>query len=366
MGDKYPKLKVAAVNAAPVFLDREASTEKACQFIREAGANGAKVIAFPEGFIPAHPVWFHFHPGTDNVASRLSLQLLKNSVIIPEKEPAGGPEIAALCQAAKDAGTYVIMGLCEKESLYSGTMYNSQVFISPEGRYMGKHQKIMPTVGERFVHKVGSADTFGAFQTEYGPISGLMCSENFNPLAIFALASEGTMIHAMAWPNHRPINARQPLVENISISAQGFARMTKAYVIASAGSVDERMIKMLEPNERQEQFLRNPANSGGSVIVAPDASIVAGPMGNEEGLLYADVDLENCLKTKLHLDFAGHYNRPDIFQLHINRQTPRLYVQEGNPWGFGADAGCGADNGDSGEGDCSCDDEPGAGGRGKS
>src|SRR5262247_4156397 len=108
MGDTYPVVKVAAVQAASVFLDREASTDKACALIREAGRNGARVIGFPEGFIPAHPVWYHHHPATSAIANRLATELFKNAVEIP------GPETAALCAAARAANAYVVMGVCEK------------------------------------------------------------------------------------------------------------------------------------------------------------------------------------------------------------------------------------------------------------
>ena len=202
MGDDYPVVKVAAVQAASVFLDREGSTEKACRLIREAGANGARVIGFPEGFIPAHPVWYHHHSATGTLSNRLATDLFKNSVEIP------GPEVDALCLAARDADAYVVVGVCEKTPNTTGTMFNSQVYIAPDGRLIGKHQKIMPTVGERLVHMGGFGDTFGAFQTEFGPMSSLICGENSNPLAVFALTAEGTRIHVMSWPNHFPDQRR--------------------------------------------------------------------------------------------------------------------------------------------------------------
>src|SRR5581483_8907079 len=139
----YDNVRVAAVQAASVFLDREGSTEKACRLIREAGANGARVIGFPEGFIPAHPIWYHHH-------------------------------------AARDARAYVMIGVCEKMPNTIGTMFNTQLYIGPDGTIIRKHQKIMPTVGERLVHTGGYGDTFGAFQSEFGPMSGLICGENSN------------------------------------------------------------------------------------------------------------------------------------------------------------------------------------------
>src|SRR5262245_51842915 len=205
MADSYPNIKVAAVQAASVFLDREASTEKAWRLIREAGRNGAQVIGFPEGFIPAHPVWYHHHSATGTISNRLAIELFKNSVTIP------GPEIAAIAAAAHDANAYVVVGVCEKLPHTTGTMFNTQVYLAPDGSFIGKHQKIMPTVGERLVHSGGFGDTFGAFQTQFGPMSGLICGENSNPLAAFALTAEGTRIHVMSWPNHFPTSGKLEL-----------------------------------------------------------------------------------------------------------------------------------------------------------
>jgi aliphatic nitrilase len=323
MGDVYPVVKVAAVQAASVFLDRAGSTDKACRLIREAGRNGARVIGFPEGFIPAHPVWYHHHPATGALANRLATELFKNAVEIP------GPETDALRAAARDAGAYVVIGVCEKMPDTLGTMFNSQVYIAPDGTLIGKHQKIMPTVGERLVHMGGFGDTFGAFRTEFGPMSALICGENSNPLAVFALTAEGTRIHVMSWPNHFPTSG-DPLRNRVAIDAQAFAQMTKAFVICACGAVDERMIAMLEPPPAAEKFLRDPDCSGGSLIVAPNSRIIAGPMGAEEGILYAECDLELGIQMKLRHDFAGHYNRPDIFHLHVNRAAPRLYSVHGD------------------------------------
>ena len=322
MGDKYPIVKAAAVQAASVFLDREASTEKACGLIREAGKNGARVIGFPEGFIPAHPVWYHHHAATGSIANELAAALFKNAVEIP------GPEIDALCAAARDANAYVVMGVCEKLPRTLGTMFNTQVYIGPDGNLIGKHQKLVPTVGERLVHMGGFGDTFGAFQTEFGPMSGLICGENLNPLAVFALTAEGTRIHVMSWPNHFPTSG-DPMRNRVSVDSQAFAQMSKAFVVSACGTVDEPMIRMLRAGPEAEEFLRSPDCCGGSVIVAPNGRILAGPMGAEEGILYAECDLEVGIQMKLRHDFAGHYNRADVFRLEINRSAPRIYTVQG-------------------------------------
>ena len=324
MGDSYGIVKVAAVQAASVFLDREGSTKKACQLIREAGRNGARVIGLPEGFIPAHPVWYHHHAASGAIANKLAVELFKNSVEVP------GPETDALCSAARDANAYVVIGICEKVPNTIGTMFNSQLYIGPDGSLIRKHQKIMPTVGERLVHMGGYGDTFGAFQSEFGPMSGLICGENSNPLAVFALIAEGTRIHIMSWPNHFPTSG-DPLRNRVAIDSQAFAQMSKAFVISACGTVDAGMIEMLQAGPAGEKFLRNPDCCGGSLIVDPMSRIIAGPMGAEEGILYADCDLDLGIQMKLRHDFAGHYNRPDIFQLHINRAAPSIYRVHNDP-----------------------------------
>ncbi len=340
MGDVYPVLRGAAVQAAPVFLDREATLDKAIGLIEEAGANGARIIGFPEGFIPAHPVWFHFHPGTDALATRLSVELFRNAVEVP------GPTTRALGEAARRAGAYVVMGVCEKEPDTFGTMYNTQLFFGPDGRLLGRHQKIMPTVGERLVHRGGFGDTFGAVASEFGPMSGLMCGENSNPLAIFALTAEHTRVHAMAWPNHFPKISR-PMPEIALNAATAFAQMSKAWVISSCSIVDDRLRSMLEVDGDDAEFLSRDDIGGGSAIVAPDTRVAAGPLaGNVEGIVYADMDIEVGVRMKLRHDFAGHYNRPDIFRLLVDRRAPTYLVEATDPslpggpaWAHHRDAG---------------------------
>lgn len=324
MGDQYPIVKVAAVQAASVFLDREGSTEKACRLIREAGRNGARVIGFPEGFIPAHPVWYHHHSATGAVSNELAGALFRNSVEIP------GPQVEALCAAAREARAYVIIGVCEKLPRTIGTMFNTQVYIGPDGALLGKHQKLVPTVGERLVHAGGFGDTFGAFQTEFGPMSGLICGENSNPLAVFALTAEGTRIHVMSWPNHFPTSG-DPMRNRVLVDSQAFAQMSKAFVVSACGTVDEAMIRALKAGPEAEKFLRSADCCGGSTIVAPNSRVLAGPMGAEEGILYAECDIGIGVQAKLRHDFAGHYNRPDVFQLHINRSAPRIYTVHAEP-----------------------------------
>lgn len=329
MADIYPKIRVAAVQAAPVFLNREATVEKACRLIREAGAGGAKVVGFPEGFIPGHPLWYHFHPATSPESRRLATELFKNSVEIPS------PATDALVEAARECGAYVVMGLCEKRPGTLGTMFNSQLFIGPGGQILGKHQKLVPTSGERLVHTGGGGDTLRVFETAYGKVSGLICGENSNPLAIFALIAEGTAIHVASWPN-APGRTALPRSERGIMTGRALAFMAKAFVINACGAMSDEMRRVLAYTPEDRPFLANPELSGGSSIIGPDSKVIAGPMGPEEGILYADIDLEECVRGKLAHDFAGHYNRADVFTLLLNDRAPEIFrrlsaTEEGTP-----------------------------------
>lgn len=319
MGDEYQTVKAAAVQAAPVFLDREASVEKGCDLIEEAGANGADVIVFPEGFVPAHPLWFHFHAATGDVAQGLSVELFKNAVEVP------GPATERFAEAANAADAHVVMGVCEKEPDTTGTMYNSQLFFSPDGELIGHHQKLKPTVGEQLVHAEGRNDKLGTVDTEFGPMSGLICGENSNPLAVFALTAEYSRIHGMSWPPYIPSESN-PLPERSLDDTKAFAQMSKAHIISSVGVVDERTVEKLQLDDETAEKVTSPEYSGGSAIVGPGRDVIAGPMNDEEGILYGDLDLEVSVARKLFHDFAGHYNRPDVFQLHVNRDPQKLYA----------------------------------------
>lgn len=319
MGDEYETITAAAVQASSVFLNREQSVEKACELIAEAGTNGADVVVFPEGFVPAHPIWFKFRPAfADEVSSRLSVELFKNAVEVP------GPATRILGEAAERAGVYLVMGVCEKVPDTTGTMYNTQLFFSPDGELLGKHQKLTPTTGEQLVHAAGKRENFGAVETEFGPMSGLICGENSNPLATFALAAEHTRIHAMSWPPYTS-NPSGP-DRNVYVS-RAFAQTTKAFVISAAGTIDERAIETMELDGALAENVTPSACSGGSVIVSPSRRVLAGPLENEEGILYAELPLEETIAGKLIHDFSGHYNRPDLFQLHVNRGPDEILLE---------------------------------------
>ncbi|MDP2606491.1 MAG: carbon-nitrogen hydrolase family protein [Deltaproteobacteria bacterium] len=318
MGDVLPSLRVAAIQAAPVFLDREATTEKASRLIREAGAGGARLVGFPEGFIPGHPLWYHFLSASSGRSRQLATQLFLNSVEVPS------PTTDRLCQAAREAGVYAVIGFCERMPGTTGTMYNSQLFVSPHGEIIGKRQKIMPTGGERLVHALGSGDGLRPVETEFGPVSGLICGENSNPLAVFTLQALGTRVHVASWPSH--FSETQPMLDAIEISTRALAYQGGVFVVNSVGLVSDEMIEMLASSEEDRRFLkRRQEENGGASIIGPRGRFIAGPMGPGEGILYGDINLNEIVTRKVIQDFAGHYNRPDLFTLTLNSSSPSLF-----------------------------------------
>jgi len=320
MGDIFPKVRLAAVQASPIFLNREATVKKACDLIREAGANGADIVGFPESFIPGHPVWYLYEMSAAGAkAMSMATELYKNCIEIESED------VDLLCKAASDAGVHVIIGVTEKKPNQTGTMFNTQLFINSAGKIIGKHQKLHPTLTEQLVHTGGSGSTLGAVQTEFGPISGLICGENSNPLAMGVLASEYTRVHVASWPNHFMPGHWSSMHQSIEIASKNAAYMCKAFVIAAAGTVNEEMAEMLALTDADREFLKDPTKTGGSMIIDPAGNIIAGPMpGDQEGILYADVNLEDTITNHLVHDFGGYYNRSDVLRLFLNDTEEQL------------------------------------------
>ncbi|AUI53680.1 carbon-nitrogen hydrolase family protein [Arthrobacter crystallopoietes] len=330
---KQQTAKLAAVQASPVWLNRDATVQKACDFIAEAGAAGADVIGFPENFIPGHPSWYYFHPASSEKSVSMAVKLFRESVEI------SGGTIDALSQAARRARINVIMGLTERIPDTTGTLYNTQLFIDSAGEVAGKHQKLVATASERLVHASGLAETQRTFDSELGVISALICGENSNPLAVAMVASAYPKVHVASWPNNfSPRSAGMP--ENSLLASRNIAYSCGTFVISACTVNSEAMIADLAATEADEAFMRDPTKTGGSCIINPAGQIIAGPLpGNEEGILYADADFDACIRARLLHDFAGHYNRPDVYQLVVNHSQPKLVSIVGAEWSGSESAG---------------------------
>lgn len=306
-------IRVACAQASSVYLDKEATTHKVCRLVEEAGANGAQLVAFPEGFLPGHPTWLKFFAPTSAESRSCARRLLANAIEIP------GPEIEQIANVARKNAVNVVLGVAEKAAGTFGTLYNTQVFIGADGSIKGKHQKLVPTGKEKLVHAAGRADTFGAIPMDLGMSSGLICGENLNPLAIFALAAQGARIHVMSWPSFFEIGALD-MAERMMTNSVTVAQMMNSFVLSvcSVGSQS-----LAEAVGVDYEVIEGRA-VGGSLIVGPNGKVLAGPLMGEEALLYADLDYDLAIDSTFQRDIVGHYNRPDIFSLKINKHTPTI------------------------------------------
>ncbi|MFC2088365.1 carbon-nitrogen hydrolase family protein [Calditrichota bacterium] len=300
--------KVAAAQATPIFLNKKATLEKACRIINEAGKNGAKLVVFPEAFIAGYPDWVWVIPNSKGaILDELYIELVRNAVTIPDKST------ELLCQAAKDANIYVVMGMSERNTEASNSsLYNTLLYIDDKGNILGKHRKLIPTGGERLVWAQGDGSTLQVFETPFAKLGGLICWENYMPLARQAMYAAGTQILAApTWDKS----------ENWLLSMKHIAREGGMFVISSC-----MVIGMKDIPDRYEFRNAYPEgrewiNSGNSCIVNPKGEVIAGPVEKKEEIIYAEIDLNLVTSAKRMFDAAGHYARPDVFQFKVNRET---------------------------------------------
>lgn len=309
---------VAAVQASPIFLDRESTLDRACALIAEAAEKGARLVVFPEGYLPGYPFWVWFIPSGNTKAHReLYTELLGNSVSVPDAAT------ERLCAAARDAEVTVVMGLNERNAEASGaTLYNSLLFIGPDGEILGCHRKLVPTVGERFVHGQGDGSTLRVYDVPVGRLSGLICWENYMPLARFALYASGAQIHvAPTWDRGEPWLS----------TLRHIAKEGRVYVVGCCSAM--RRDDVPDGFAFKEEFLppgMEWINPGGSAIVDPDGKWVTEPVMESQEILYGEIDPALMQGPRFQLDVAGHYGRPDVFQLTVDRQ-PRPIVRDAVP-----------------------------------
>ncbi|MCP4882161.1 MAG: carbon-nitrogen hydrolase family protein [Flavobacteriales bacterium] len=296
---------LAVAQIAPVFLDKKKTVQKACKAIIEAGEKGAELIVFPEAFISGYPDWVWLIPNSKGAdLNELYVKLVENSVSVPDDAT------RKLCEAAKKAKIHVVMGMHERNSETSGaSLFNSLLFIDNQGLIVGKHRKLIPTGGERLVWSQGDGSSLNSYDTSIGKIAGLICWENFMPLARNAIYESGAQILATPTWDKSP---------NWLQSMQHIAREGGLFVVSACMAIkiddipDEYEFKKLYPEGREW------INVGNSAIIAPNGQILAGPLEAEEGILYAEVDLDQIIKAKRMFDAVGHYSRPDVFRSGIH------------------------------------------------
>ena len=310
MGQAGATVRLGAVQAASVLLDRDATADRAVELIREAGRLGVDVLGFPEGFLPSHPAWYHFHPASGPRATAFATRLAENAVEVPSATT------DRLCDAARESGTFVVMGCCERAPDRVGTLYNSLLFIGRDGEILGRHRKLVATLGERLVHSPGDLHGMRAYEAAGGArVGGLICGENSNPLASFLLDTEGVNVHVASWPAHFNPGGVDMRAVTLFVS-QALAYQLKAFVINAVGELDDRALDELPVTDEQRQWLK--ATSGGASIIGPWGDILAGPMEAGEGILCAEVSIADLVAPKVTQDYAGHYNRFDLMRVQIS------------------------------------------------
>jgi nitrilase len=292
-----------------LFLCNSTSYSRGWTLIHEAAAQGAKLVLFPEAFIPAYPRGLSFGAvvGNRSPEGRLTWQTYwSNAVDIPS------PATQALGAAARQANVYLAIGVIERDGQFSGgTLYCTLLYFGPNGQLIGKHRKLKPTASERIIWGEGDGSTLTVLATELGKIGGLICWENYMPLARMAMYGKGVEIYLAPTADSR--DSWQASLQHIACEGRCFVLGCNQYVTKSMYPPDLNGLKDLEP--QPEELCR-----GGSVIVSPLGKVLAGPLYGQEGIVCADLDMAEIARSKYDFDVTGHYSRPDVFQLIINEK----------------------------------------------
>ncbi|HYW27202.1 MAG TPA: carbon-nitrogen hydrolase family protein [Terriglobales bacterium] len=307
-------VRVAVVQHPPVLLDREATLARGVELLDEAARAGARLISFPETWVPGYPEWlWRLRPGQDRaLTDEIHARLLRNAVDLD----AG--HLEPLQDAAREHGVTVLVGVHERDGRFSrGTLYNTAVLVGPDGAILNRHRKLVPTNAERMVWGQGDGSGLRVVETPAGRVGGLICWENYMPLARFALYSQGLDFYiAPTW------DAGSGWVSTMRhIALEG-----RCWVLGNGTAMRGRDVPADFPGrERLFPDQDDWFNPGDSVVVGPDGRVMAGPLRDEHGVLYADCDPAAAAAGRRTLDVAGHYGRPDVFRLEV-RMEPRTPV----------------------------------------
>ncbi len=309
MGDQFAMVKVAVVQAAPALMDREATTDRVVHLIGEASAQDARLIVFPEAFIPAYPWGIRFGTrvgGRTDQGRKAWARYWANAVDVP------GPVIETIGAAARAAGAYVAIGVIERDQTFSrGTLFCTLAYLGPDGQLLAKHRKLMPTAAERYIWGAGDGSTLPVLPTPHGRLGGLICWENYMPLARMSMYAKGVELYVAPTADSR--DSWQATIRHIACEG-------RCFVLSACQFVTKEMYPADFEARDELDGAPDVLSRGGSAIIAPLGDYVAGPLFNEEGILVANLDLALVAQGKFDFDVAGHYARPDVFRLIVNEQ----------------------------------------------
>ena len=318
MTGRWPVFTAAAVQAAPVYLNRDATVDKACALIGEAGRAGARLIAFPEVFVPGFPHWIYLDRPQAN--EHYFVELVGEAVEVP------GPVTEKLGQSAREASAYVVIGVNERSRRSMGELFNTNLIFAPDGSLVGWHRKLMPTYAEKMIWSFGDGSTLRVYDTAVGRLGTLCCGENTNPLARFALIAQGEQVHVANYPA-RPAGDAFNLRRAIEIRSAAQAFEGKCFVVV-AGSLISREMREILGDSPEKRRLLGEGSATFTGILGPDGTVIAGPARDDaEEIVYGEIDLEAIIRPKIHHDVAGNYNRFDVLSLTLNR-APLAAIRE--------------------------------------
>jgi len=299
------KIKVSLVQESPVFFDKEATLLKLESLTKSCADQGADLIVFPESFVPGYPRGFDFGAtiGKRTDEGRELYHLYHQNSI--DLESADRQRLETI---ARESGAYLVIGITEKES-HHGSLYCSMLYLSPHRGLMAVHRKIKPTGTERLIWAEAGGESLVAVDTRIGKLGGLICWENYMPLARMSMYQQGVQIYAAPTADSREVWI--PTMQHIALEGRCFVLGCNQYFTKSMYPAEYQHLVISE----EEHFCR-----GGSVVVSPLGQILAGPLFDESGIVTTEIDLDDITRSKLDFDVNGHYNRTDIFDFKVNDQ----------------------------------------------
>lgn len=318
MGVKEDRAKVAVVQASPLYFDLEGSVARVIELAREAAGEGANLVLFPEAYVGGYPWGLAFGTavgGRSDAGRRTWERYWASGMEVP------GPQTQRLAEVAGEEGVYLAVGVIERDSHYSGgTLFCTLLYFGPEGTLLGKHRKLKPTAAERLIWGEGDGSTLPVIPTPFGRVGGLICWENYMPLARMTMYGKGVDIYLAPTADAR--ERWQSTLQHIALEGRCFVLGCNQYVTRDMYPDDLEIRAELEA--WPETLCR-----GGSAVYSPLGDRLVGPLWDRAGILYADLDLGEVPRGKFDFDVTGHYARPDVFHFWVNQEPqPPVDLEE--------------------------------------